>query len=157
MDKNYIKIETIKLRIENILVAYDEQLSTSRAHETPACSSSDTSNSIGVNEKPPFSYRTIDIESILKMTEKRSPQHVQNVPNRSKRRNAVPNSESLRNKIQSNDNSSLRTGKISKVRTSARQRNKKKSMSNVPSIAIESDSDHLDKNNSRKVQVNKKN
>lgn len=156
MDKNYIKIETIKLRIENILVAYDEQLSTSRTHETPTCSSSDTSKSSGENEKPPFSYRTIDIESILKLTEKKTPKQVTNVPSRPKRRNAIPKSESLRKQNHSNNDSPLRTGKVSKIRTSARQRNQRKSVSKIPSIVIESDSDY-DKNNSEKVQVERKN
>lgn len=90
MDKKYIKLSTVKHRIEKILSAYDEQRTNSLAHETSVSSSSSNSISSNCNDdknKIPFSYETIDIQSILQMIDKKNGTPVSAEGNRSKRRN----------------------------------------------------------------------
>lgn len=156
MDKKYIKMSTIKHRIEIILSAYDEQRTNSGAHETSACSSTSNSNSDTKN-KTPFSYDTIDIESILHTIDKKSVNPVSTQGNRSKRRNAAKKrgsttqSEIPKKKIEKKDEFPNRN-----TRSSARQRNLRKPVAKIPSIVIESDTDY-DENNGEKFDAMKHN
>lgn len=167
MEKKFIKISTIKRRIDNILCAYDEQLSNSSAHETSAGSSSScinnnttTSSENGEKEKSTVSYQTIDIEPILAMIEKRSESQLTAATSRSKRRSGALKRPSTsqsgipKKKIQTEDDSPLAASRKPYTRSSARQQNQKKpvTMTNVPSIVIESDTDP-DENNSAKSEA----
>lgn len=157
MDKKYIKVSTVKHRIEKILSAYDEQRTNSGTHETSACSSSSSSSCSDEKQKTPFSYDTIDIESILQMIENKNGTPVTAEGSRSKRRNGVKKrtstsqSEIPKKKIETKD-------EIPKpgTRSSARQRNLKKAVAKIPSIVIDSDTDH-DENNGEKFDAVKHN
>lgn len=139
MDKTNINISTVRRRIENILIAYDKQKSASTALETSTSSGNSTGGSDD-KEKAPFSYETIDIESILKMTDRKIP--------RTNRRKRVPLSQSNMSPkdSRSSDEASQIMDEHLTARSLARQRSKKESVS---SINIESRSDYDETNRER--------
>lgn len=160
MDKKFIKISTVKRRIDNILSAYDEQLCNFNTHETSASSggrSSSSSSSSAENEQLPFLHNAVHIESILKVTEKRTPSQVKTPTSHNTRRTGAmkrpPTSkpEIPNKKIQiemASPLQTLRTSTNSKIRSTPRQRNLREVVEQT-TIPLDSNSD-LDKNHGEK-------
>lgn len=170
MDKKFIKISTVKRRIENILSAYNEQIKNFATQETLPSSSScstNTNNSSSSStdktaeeKKMQFSYETLDIDSILRMTEKESEsktnfaeshRQVKKRQGGALKRTSTPQLEGSAKKTQMDSDNSSTPGKKSKIRSSARQKSQR--VAKVSSVAIETDSDH-DENNAKAAKNN---
>lgn len=166
-----IKISTVKRRIENILSAYNEQMKNSTTQETlPSSSScstntsssssiSSSSDKIDEKKKMPFSYETLDIDAILRMTEKESEPKTNSTESRPKRqsgalkRTSTPQSDGPEKKTQTDSDSSSTPSKKPKVRSSARQRSQRNALSKNSWVVTDIVPDH-DENNAKAAKNN---